>query len=239
MNWKTCSGKCRSFTHRIAIFKPPMLRYVSHQDLLRCPIQNRPISGWTTRKQSRYAPQNLYHHSHRDMRKYRLSHSGPDHIARHYCTTLGPADSNTVAYPKPICATRTNTAISRTIRGYIEFLTLFAETTELVTPQGAAWHTASDAGTRIGPHHRHYARRALNSGFTASGGMSGLPTGTKATSARMQELKNIRSELVQKPAALPYRHLDNISVVLSIPDTPFRTFSAFCQKPSPYRNHRR
>ncbi len=80
--------------------------------------------------------------------------------------------------------------------GYIEFLTLFAETTELVTPQGAAWHTASDAGTRIG-HIIDIRKACFEFWFHSKRWNEWASDRTKATSARMQELKNIRSELVR------------------------------------------
>ena len=80
--------------------------------------------------------------------------------------------------------------------GYIEFLTLFAETTGLVEPQGTAWHTASDAGTRIG-HIINIRKACFEFWFHSKRWNEWSADRTKATSARMQELKNIRSEIVR------------------------------------------
>ena len=80
--------------------------------------------------------------------------------------------------------------------GYIEFLTLFAETTGLVKPQGDAWHTASDAGTRM--ENIIDIRKACFEFWSHSERWNEWSSDrTKATSARMQVLKNIRSEIIR------------------------------------------
>lgn len=80
--------------------------------------------------------------------------------------------------------------------GYIEFLTLFAETMGLVKPHSTAWHTASDAGTRM--EDIIEIRKACFSFWLHSDRWNEWSADrTKATSARMQEIKNIRSEIVR------------------------------------------
>ena len=80
--------------------------------------------------------------------------------------------------------------------GYIEFLTLFAETMELVTPQGTVWHTALDAGTRVGQI-IDIRKACFEFWFHSERWNEWSSDRTKATSARMQVLKNIRSEIVR------------------------------------------
>ena len=80
--------------------------------------------------------------------------------------------------------------------GYIEFLTLFAETTELVKPRDTAWHTASDAGTRVGQI-IDIRKACFEFWFQSERWNEWSSDRTKATSARMQVLKNIRSEIVR------------------------------------------
>ena len=80
--------------------------------------------------------------------------------------------------------------------GYIEFLTLFAETTGLIKPHDAAWHTVPDAGTRAGQIID--IRKACFEFWSHSERWNEWSSDrTKATSARMQVLKNIRSEIVR------------------------------------------
>ena len=80
--------------------------------------------------------------------------------------------------------------------GYIEFLTLFAETTGLVIPQGTVWHTAPDAGTRVGQI-IDIRKACFEFWFHSERWNEWSSDRTKATSARMQVLKNIRSEIVR------------------------------------------
>ena len=80
--------------------------------------------------------------------------------------------------------------------GYIEFLTLFAETTELVIPQGTVWHTAPDTGTRVGQI-IDIRKACFKFWFHSERWNEWSSDRTKATSARMQVLKNIRSEIVR------------------------------------------
>lgn len=80
--------------------------------------------------------------------------------------------------------------------GYIEFLTLFAETTGLVKPHDTAWHTASDAGTRVGQI-IDIRKACFEFWFHSERWNEWSSDRTKATSARMQVLKNIRSEIVR------------------------------------------
>ena len=80
--------------------------------------------------------------------------------------------------------------------GYIEFLTLFAETTELVKPHDTTWHTAPDAGTRVGQI-IDIRKACFKFWFHSERWNEWSSDRTKATSARMQVLKNIRSEIVR------------------------------------------
>lgn len=86
--------------------------------------------------------------------------------------------------------------------GYIEFLTLFAETTGLVKPQGEAWHTTSNAGTRM-EHIIDIRKACFEFWFQSKRWNEWSSDRTKATSARMQELKNIRSEIVRSLRQCP------------------------------------
>ena len=80
--------------------------------------------------------------------------------------------------------------------GYIEFLTLFAETTGLIKPHDTVWHTASDAGTRTGQI-IDTRKACFEFWFHSKRWNEWSSDRTKATSARMQVLKNIRGEIVQ------------------------------------------
>ena len=80
--------------------------------------------------------------------------------------------------------------------GYIEFLTLFAETTGLIKPRDTVWHTAQDAGTQM--ENIIDIRKACFEFWSHSDRWNEWSSDrTKATSARMQVLKNIRSEIVR------------------------------------------
>ncbi|MXX12630.1 MAG: hypothetical protein F4Z86_04145 [Gemmatimonadetes bacterium] len=80
--------------------------------------------------------------------------------------------------------------------GYIEFLTLFAETTGLIKPHDTVWHTASDAGTQMGQI-IDIRKACFDFWFHSERWNEWASDRTKATSARMQVLKNIRSEIVR------------------------------------------
>ncbi len=80
--------------------------------------------------------------------------------------------------------------------GYIEFLTLFAETTGLIKPHDTVWHTVSDAGTRTGQI-IDIRKACFEFWFHSKRWNEWSSDRTKATSARMQVLKNIRGEIVQ------------------------------------------
>lgn len=80
--------------------------------------------------------------------------------------------------------------------GYIEFLTLFAETTGLIKPHDTVWHIASDAGTQMGQI-IDIRKACFDFWFHSERWNEWSSDRTKATSARMQVLKNIRSEIVR------------------------------------------
>lgn len=80
--------------------------------------------------------------------------------------------------------------------GYIEFLALFAETTGLVEPHDAAWHITSDSGTRVGQI-IDIRKACFEFWFHSERWNEWSSDRTKATSVRMQVLKNIRSEIVR------------------------------------------
>ena len=65
------------------------LRYASLQTCA-LPYPKSPNPRADSSKAASKPSSNRRHHTRRDTRKYRLSHPRPDHIARHYCTTLAP-----------------------------------------------------------------------------------------------------------------------------------------------------
>ena len=147
-NWKTCSGKCRSFTRRTAIFTPPTPQYVSLQTCVQ-PYPKSPNPGGTTRKQ----PRNLLETSATAPAAIRENTAS---LIRDLTTLLGIVTQRLPRRLKHGGISKTDLRDANKYchiqddPGYIEFLTLFAETTGLIKPQDMAWHTASDAGTRVG-----------------------------------------------------------------------------------------
>jgi hypothetical protein len=88
--------------------------------------------------------------------------------------------------------------------GYIEFLTLFLETAGLVEANGSLWQTARDAGDRL--DQTIDTRKACYAFWLQTdrwNEWSADRTSAPAASTRMQELKNIRTEIVRSLQQCP------------------------------------
>ncbi|MDP6037932.1 MAG: hypothetical protein QGG64_05240, partial [Candidatus Latescibacteria bacterium] len=88
--------------------------------------------------------------------------------------------------------------------GYIEFLTLFIETAGFVEANGSVWQTARDAGNRL--NQTIDARKTCYAFWLQTdrwNEWSADRTSATATSTRMRELRNIRSEIVRSLQQCP------------------------------------